>query len=66
MGEANGQPVTFTECRLVVRSLAQAPAQKAGLRARLKTARAHIRQLGQRKKGKTWRAHGGGMARGGR
>jgi len=50
----------------VVRSLAQAPAQKAGLRARLKTARAHIRQLGQRKKGKTWRAHGGGMARGGR
>lgn len=53
MGEANGQSVTFTERRLGVRSLAHAQAQKASLRVRLKTAGADIRQLGQRKKGKT-------------
>ena len=51
-GEAEGQPVVFTERRMVVRGLAQAKAQKAGLRTRLKTARAAIRRLGERKKGK--------------
>ena len=47
----------------MVRGLAQAKAQKAGLRGRLRKARKAIRQLGQRKKGKTcprteaeWRA----------
>ena len=62
-GEVNGQSVMCTERRLVVRSLAHAQAQKASLRARLKIARTDIRQLGQRKKGKTcprteaeWRA----------
>lgn len=52
-GEQDGQPVVWTERRLVVRGLAQAKAQKAGLRKRLTQARAAIRQLGQRKKGKT-------------
>ena len=62
-GEADGHPVVFTERRLVVRGLAQAKAQKANLRARLKTARAALRRLGVRKQGKTcpqteaeWRA----------
>lgn len=62
-GEQDAQPVVFTERRLVVRGLAQAKAQKAGLRQRLRQARKAIGQLGQRKKGKTcpptaaeWRA----------
>lgn len=62
-GEQDGQSVTCTERRLVVRGLAQAKAQKASLRRRLRNAHTAIGQLGQRKKGKTcprteaeWRA----------
>lgn len=51
-GEQDGQPIVFVERRLVVRGRAQAKAQRASLRKRLKTAQTDIRQLGERKKGK--------------
>lgn len=47
-----GQPVCYTERRLVVRSLAQARAEEKNLRARLRLAQTKIRALGQAKQGK--------------
>jgi transposase len=51
-GEQDGQPVRFTERRLVVRSLAQARAETKKLRARLRLAQRQIRALGKSKQGK--------------
>lgn len=63
--EQDGQPVRFTERRLVVRSLAPARAETKTLRARLRQAQAKIRALGKPKQGKRcphteaeWRAAG--------
>lgn len=50
--EEDGKQVTWEERRLVVCSLASAPAQKKGLAQRLRSAAAEIRQLNQRKQGK--------------
>lgn len=51
-GEQDGQPVCYTERRLVVRSLAQARAEEKNLRARLRLAQSKIRALEQPKQGK--------------
>ena len=50
--EVEGQPLTWTERRLVVRSVRQAHAAAAALRARLATAVAAIRGLNSRGRGK--------------
>lgn len=50
--EQDGQPVCFTERRLVVRSLAQARAETKNLRARLRLAQRQIRALGKARQGK--------------
>lgn len=61
--EADGRVIEFSERRLVVRSLAQSRSARRSLQRRLKAAQAAIKNLGQRKKGKTcpqreaeWRA----------
>jgi transposase len=51
-GEQDGEPVHFTERRLVVRSRAQARAETKNLRARLRLAQRQIRALGKPKQGK--------------
>jgi len=50
--EGEGQPLTWTERRLVVRSVRQAHAAEAALRARLAKAEAAIRGLNSRGRGK--------------
>lgn len=50
--EINGQPVTWTERRLVIRSLKQARAAETRLRRRLKEAQAALGGLNERKRGK--------------
>ena len=50
--EQDGQPVRFTERRLVVRSLAQARAETKNLRARRRLAQRKIRALEKPKQGK--------------
>ena len=50
--EVNGQPVTWTERRWLVRSLAFAHGQHKQLDRRLKTAEAQLAQLHERKQGK--------------
>lgn len=50
--EQNGQPVRFTQRRLVVRSRAQARAETKTWRARLRLAQRQIRALGKPKQGK--------------
>jgi transposase len=51
-GEVAGQPQHWTERRLVVRSVRQAQAAEAALRARVSTATAQIESLNQRGRGK--------------
>ena len=48
----DGWPYTWTERRLVVRSLSAAKSAEQGLRQRLATAQAELRALGERRRGK--------------
>jgi transposase len=50
--EATGQSQSWTERRLVVRSVRQAKASEAGLRARVATAKAQVEALNQRGRGR--------------
>jgi transposase len=51
-GEVAGQELTWTERRLIVRSLQHARASEAALRTRLSQAQADLAQLNERKRGK--------------
>lgn len=51
-GQLGADTVTWTERRLVIRSLAQAQGQKAALRTRLAKARAEVAALNEHKQGK--------------
>jgi transposase len=51
-GVVNGEPVTWRERRLIVRSLQQAQATEAVLRTRLTRAQAELAALNERKQGK--------------